>query len=32
LVANQWFAGKPSESAIVRCVLITSDACEAVRS
>ena len=27
-----WFEDEPSESAIVRCILIASDACDAVRS
>jgi len=30
--AVHWFEDKPSESAIVRCVSIVSDACDAVRS
>jgi hypothetical protein len=30
--AVHWFDDEPSESAMVRCVLIASDACDAVRS
>jgi len=30
--AVHWFDYKPSESAIVHCVLIASDACDTVRS
>jgi len=30
--AVHWFEDKPSESAMVRCVSIASDACDAVRS
>ena len=31
-LAVHWFEDEPSESAIVRCVSIASDACDAVRS